>query len=318
MTPTRTPFDAAPNGWLGFELSILRRVQFNSIAVPFSGEPDLEFSLKRWNVRVSTNDVRQWSAVKAQARVVNNTEVLSPETVDRILAEAYTPGRRLQNPALRRWFGETDAWWFDNVRRNIEAIENEIQRAIALNFGMMTGDYARSFDEETIDLRQPSLSKVFRRIWQSAPPPINNSQHNTSSNKDAREFLAAEQTDCVFVRLPRGGISRYVTGYADSPSAWREEWLRGGTEFWDDFMRERAGRLGSRIETKQQYLNLVEELLATAAHIPVWAIGHVEDGFLSTEELTETIARLRAVDTIYTKDFSELTGARATIITALA
>jgi hypothetical protein len=37
---------------------------------------------------------------------------------------------------------------------------------------------------------------------------------------------------------------------------------------------------------------------------------------VTTQELVETIGSVRKVDTIYTKDFSELTGAKAVIITA--
>jgi len=70
------------------------------------------------------------------------------------------------------------------------------------------------------------------------------------------------------------------------------------------------------IETKSQYLHLLEETLRMAKHIPVWTIAHVEDGFVSTQDIVETVGRMRRVDTIYTKDFSELTGTKAVIITA--
>ena len=32
--------------WLGFELSVLRRLDFHSIAIPFAGQPDLGWYLK--------------------------------------------------------------------------------------------------------------------------------------------------------------------------------------------------------------------------------------------------------------------------------
>ena len=60
----------------------------------------------------------------------------------------------------------------------------------------------------------------------------------------------------------------------------------------------------------------LEELLDAASHLPAWAVSHVDDGYLPTEELVETIRRVRRVGTIYTKDFTELAGARAVIITA--
>ena len=54
---------------------------------------------------------------------------------------------------------------------------------------------------------------------------------------------------------------------------------------------------------KSQYLHLIEELLKTASHIGKWAIAHVEDGFITTQDIVETIGGICRVDTIYTKDF---------------
>ena len=304
--------DTVPDSWLAFELSVLRRLSFHSVANPFAGEPDLDVYLKRWGVRVASNDAAQWAWTKAAARVENNSERLSAEDVELILDEAYVPHHRLRNPALRRWFNEPDAWWFDNVRARIEQLDDRLRRAVALTIGMDVGDYALSFNEETRELRQP-LSRVFRRLWEAQPPPVNNREQNTSSNREAREFLAAERTDFLFLRLPRAAGT---TSPRRSAWAWREEWLRGTDDFWEEFEGARAGRLGTRVETRQQYLHHIEELLDAARHLPSWAVAHAEDGFLSTDELVETIRRLRRVKTVYTKDFSELMGVRASIITA--
>ena len=92
--------------------------------------------------------------------------------------------------------------------------------------------------------------------------------------------------------------------------------MRGDGEFWDEFERSREGRLGARAEARRQYLRHVSELLDAASHVPAWAVALVDNGFLSTEELVETVRDLRRVGTIYTKDFTELNGARAVIVTA--
>ncbi|HEX8128946.1 MAG TPA: hypothetical protein VF527_07585 [Pyrinomonadaceae bacterium] len=307
--------DPTPRGWLAFELSILRRLRFRSLINPFAGEPDLETHVKRWGVRVAANDAARWSWIKSIARVENNGERLSEGDLDILLEDVYVPRHKLHNPALGRWFGETDAWWFDNLRVNAEKLDGEIKQSLALNLGMLTGDYALSFDEGTRELRQP-LSRVLRRLHETQAPPFDNGQPNTSANKDARQFVAEQRGDLLFLRLP--APARHVGGAAaqrNSLSAWREEWVRGNTEFWDEFEASRAGRLGGRVETRQQYLHLVEELLEAAAHLKSWAIAHTEGGYTTTEELVETIRRIRKVETVYTKDFSELLGARATIIT---
>jgi hypothetical protein len=304
-----------PNGWLAFELSVLRRLKFRSVALPFGGEPHLGVYLKHWGVRVTANDLAHWSWLKAAAYIENNTERLTDEEIAALLEDTYMPRYEQGNPAMLRWFNETDALWFDNLRGNAENLISPAKRALALSTGMLVGDYVLSFDDETRSLRQPlSLPDVFERLWQAQAPPVNNSQHNTSANMEAREFLAQQHTELLFLRLPRA--SNKQERRRNALSAWREEWVRGDDLFWDEMERRCAGRLGSYAETKQQYLSFVEDLLQTAAHLPAWAIAYTENGFVSTTDLVECINRVRKVEAVYTKDFSELMGARASIITA--
>ena len=304
-----------PNGWLAFELGVLRRLKFTSVALPFTGEPEICVQLKSWNVRVAANDPMIWSFTKAFALVENNVEQLDEEDLYTLLDDAYVPRDRLENPALLKWFNETDAWWFDNVRFNAERLE-PYKRALALTAGMMTGDYVLSFNEQTRSLRKPfSLSEAFRRMIDCLPQPVDNSLRNQSTNQDVRSFVAERHhTDLLFLRLP---IPVTQTNRVRDPIVtWREEWLRGGDEFWPEFERARDARLGSTVQSKQQYLGFVEDLLRTASHIPVWAIAHTENGFISNEELVEKIGRVRKVSSIYSKDFSDMLAVRASLIVA--
>ena len=304
---------ATPTSWLGFELNILRRLDFKSVAMPFTGEPTLGAYLKRREVRVLANDMLQSSWTKAVAAIQNNSEKLSDEDVNNILEDVYVPRHKLNNQALRTWFNETDSWWFDNVRRNLERLQSPFSFAVGASLAMAVGDYVMSFTAETLELRQP-LSTVYRRLWTILPEPTNNGQNNTCQNKAPNDFLAESFADLMFLRLPSSGAGT-TRGFSDR-MLWREEWLRGGDDFWNDVEQTRTGRLGMPIETKSQYLRLFEETLRTASHIKTWAIAHVESGFISTQDLVEVIGRIRRVDTIYTKDFSELTGTKAVVITA--
>jgi hypothetical protein len=304
-----------PNGWLSFELSVLRRLKFSSIAIPFTGEPNLCAQLKRWKVRVAANDPMSWAFTKATALVENDSDHLSKDEIEGILDDAYVPRERLDNPSLLNWFNETDAWWFDNVRFNAERLGTQYKRALALTLGMMVGDYVLSFTEDSRHLREPlSLSRVFRQFAETIPFPYDNSLRSKATNQDVRAFVAERrQTDLMFLRLPAPVQAQPAQ---HTPFAWREEWLQGGDDFWGDFERTRAGKLGSRVQSKQQYLALVEDLLHTAAHLPAWAIAHTENGFITTEELVDRMSRVRRVDAVYSKDFSDLLGVRAAIATA--
>ena len=307
--------DAFANGWLAFELNVLRRMKFTSVAVPLCGEPYLGVHLKRWGVRVAANDPFIWAFTKATALIENPAIRLDEADFEGVLEDAYAPRAKLDNPALTKLFNETDAWWFDNVRFNAERLEQPHKRATALTLGMMVGDYVLSFDKQTLQMREPlSLPSVFREMERLLPQPYDNSFINRSSNQDLRSFVAERQhTDLLFLRLPPPVVQMEP---ARALSSWREEWLQGGDDFWKEFDKRRAGRLGAPVQSKQQYLGFVEDLLRTASHIPSWAIAHTENGFISGEELMETVGRIRRVEAVYVKDFSDLLGVKASIITA--
>ena len=309
------PSETFPNGWLNFELSVLRRLKFDSIAFPLTGEPHLGAQLKRWKVRVAANDPMIWSFTKATALIENDSERLSEDEIEGILDDAYVPRERLENPTLLNWFNETDAWWFDNVRFNAERLDTEYKRALALTLGLMVGDYVLSFFEGNRHLREPlALSRVFGRCTETIPFPYDNSLRSKATNQDVRAFIAERRhTDLLFLRLP---VPVQPQPAEHHRLAWREEWLQGGNDFWGDFEKSRAGELGSRVQSKQQYLALVEDLLHTAAHLPAWAIAHTENGFITTDELIDTVSRVRKVDAVYSKDFSDLLGVRTAIVTA--
>jgi hypothetical protein len=302
-----------PKSWLAFELNILRRLEFSSVSLPFTHNPNLGNYLKNWNIKVLANDLMQSAYTDARTYIENNSEKLDEADLEIILEDVYVPQYELKNISLKNWFNETDAWWFDNLRTNIDKIDSPIKHSIALTLGMKVGDYVLSFDEETRILRQP-LSNVYKRFWINHSEPINNGQNNICQNLDANEFTAENYPELLFLRLPAAHNQTLKASLGKN--AWREEWIRGNSDFWQELEESHIGELGTHIETKSQYLNLIEEVLKTASHIKLWAIAHVEDSFISTQDIVETIGKVRRVDTIYTKDFSELLGTKAVIITA--
>lgn len=307
------PTKPVPKSWLAFDLNVLRRLKFSTAAIPITDQPALGAYLKHWKVRVAANDPLRSASTRAQVYIANNRQRLSAAEVNVVLEDAYVPGYRYQNPGLTAWFNETDSWWFDNVRRNIDKLSAPMSRSIAADLVFAAGDYVLSFKEETRELRQP-LSNVFRRLWSVQPPPFENHETNTCDNKSVDSFIAETPAELMFLRLP----SAHTQGMRSflGRSAWREEWIRAGNDFWSVLEAEFNGRLGSPTETKSQYIHQLDETLRRATHIRNWAIAHVETGFIQTQDIVDCVSEIRRVDCVYTKDFSELTGAKAVIITA--
>src|SRR5712691_742179 len=97
---TQNSINAGNIGWLGFELSVLRRLKFQSISLPLAGEPNLGQYLKRWGARVFANDPARWAWIKSQAFIENNSETLTEPEIDAVLDDAYVPRNYFHNPTL--------------------------------------------------------------------------------------------------------------------------------------------------------------------------------------------------------------------------
>ncbi|MCA1608324.1 MAG: hypothetical protein LC730_02555, partial [Acidobacteria bacterium] len=192
---------ALPQSWLAFDLNVLRRLDFHSIAIPLMGDPALGVYLKRRGTRVSTNDLARSDWTRSAAVIQNNLEVLTEDEVAAVLEDVYIPRYKLKNAALRNYFNETDSWWFDNVRQNLDRLQSPFKFSIAASLAMRVGDYSNSFIAESLEYRQP-LSAVFRRLWSIFPAPVNNGQNNTSHNESTDDFIAESRADVMFLRLP--------------------------------------------------------------------------------------------------------------------
>ena len=218
------------------------------------------------------------------------------------MATPTFPRERLDNPSLRNWFNETDAWWFDNVRFNAERLDNQYKRAIALTLGMMVGDYVISFTAENSHLREPlSLSRVFRQFAETIPFHYDSALHSKATNQDTRAFVAERRhTDLLFLRLPTPMQPQTTPQQA---FAWREEWLQGGDDFGATLKRTAPASSVHVCRASSSILAWWRTCFTPLRTCPDGRLHIPENGFISTDEMVETIGRVRKIDAVYSKDF---------------
>jgi hypothetical protein len=290
---------------LGFQASVLRQLEFRSIAIPYWSEARLDWYLKAWGKVILANDPRQWAGVVARANV-EAAEPLSEDTIARILEEVYVPRVRLSNPGLRQWFGETDAWWMDNLRRNIESLDDQLVRAQAATLGLQTGDYALSFDTDTLELRRPLTTVFWRLAGRSFVGPAGH-PHNRSFNQPAEDFIRHARADLCYLRCPSSHSDR---GGAEARSEWRESWVCGAD-------KEEGAKGTAAPQSRQSYLATLDRLLRPAANFKIWAVEYQEPDLASAQDIIELIKEYRPVKATYSKDVSEVAGGlRSSIIVA--
>ena len=82
-----------PNGWLAFELGVLRRLKFTSVALPFTGEPELDRVVPVDVTRRYLNDFARAEHVVLE-RTGHNGLVTRPDAFAEML-ERFVNGVRL-------------------------------------------------------------------------------------------------------------------------------------------------------------------------------------------------------------------------------
>lgn len=293
------------HSYIAFEASVLAQQKFDSIAIPFSGMAKIDWYLKLWNKKIIDNDVCQWAWWVARGRVENNSEQLDDFDLQILFSETNS-GTNLNNESLLKWFSEPNAIWLDNLRSNIEKLNNETRKALAIFAGILTGDYLLSFTAETQFLQRP-LSEVFIEMLKSVNQIIDNQSYNRSANLTATEFITHTKADLLYANLPSPGS---MVEFLNSSKCWREAWVQGHYNFYNQLLNKVSDSPSAMVTSKEHYLQLFSQFLEKSKDIPIWAIAFLGDLPLSLTEMTDEIKKHRSIKTTYLKDFSELIGER--------
>jgi hypothetical protein len=318
QTPVVSPEDATHwRAWLssphntksllGFQASVLRQIEFRSVAIACCGWARLVWYLKAWGKQILSNDPRSWAAAVSRA-VLESPGFLDEEQISWLVQDLYVPGTRLANPSLRKWFGETDSWWIDNLRRKIDQADASLKDR-ALLFGLMTGDYAQSFKDDTADLKRP-LTTVFKQLAISFPDGFVGHPSNRSYNSPMEDFVGSIHADLLFLNLIPGQSD--VTGPL-ARSGWREIWVGNGAGSArvggaDANAKNDVLSLATRAQSKQTYLAVINQLLVAGGSFRKWAIECRDIGVASATDVAELVKQHRPVRAIYSKDLTEVAG----------
>ncbi|HKF56649.1 MAG TPA: HD domain-containing phosphohydrolase, partial [Blastocatellia bacterium] len=280
---------------LGFQVSVIRQVEFRTVAIPFCGRAALVQYLAALGKQVLSNDARPWAALAGRA--VLESEPLTDEQVFTVLQDTYIPGARMSNAALREWFGEADAWWMDNLRR--QALQDPSIQDQALLLGMQAGEYALSFSKSNTELKRP-LTAIFRELAANSRAMPATHPHNRAYNLPSQQFLRDARADLMYLNLPCGQAE---FGGASARPAWQDTWLLGHRPGSDDF-----SQLATLPQSKKAYLEMVDRVLAAAARIRKWAIECRDTGLASARDISDLIKTHRAIQATYSKDLTEVAG----------
>lgn len=214
---------------------IFDQLEFSTALDAFSGTASVAYLLKMQGKKVSTNDYLKFNYYGAKALIENSRHVLSDEDITELLEPNPAASDFIQKQFSDIYFEPKDCRWLDSVIANVEFLNNEYKKAIALTAlcrtcikkrprGIFTYTGMR-YDDGRKDLKL-SMSAHFRNAVAGINGSVfDNGQSHQAHNKDVLRF-AKTSYDLVYLDPP------YFSLKSDNEYSRRYHFLEGLVSYW--------------------------------------------------------------------------------------
>lgn len=215
--------------------TIFEQIDFDSALDAFSGTASVGYLLKMMGKRVHSNDYLLFNHYISKALIENSSEVLTEEEVDELIQ--FTPGvdNFIEREFSGIYFDKKDCRWLDSVIANIELLDGEYKKAIALTAlcracikkrprGIFTYTGMR-YDDGRKDLRLALADQFIDAVELINKSVFNNGKRNLSFNQDIMTYTKKDY-DLVYFDPP------YFSLKSDNEYSRRYHFLEGLVSYW--------------------------------------------------------------------------------------
>lgn len=201
----------------------------------FSGSGVVSYLLKSQNKQVYANDFMALAATYSKAMVENSTTTLSETTVSDLLAPNSRRSTFVADNFAGIYFSDDDNQFIDNLRSNIEQLDDEYEKAIALTSlaracmkkrprGIFTYTGMR-YDDGRKDLRT-SFSEHFRTAVRQVNASVFDNRTKCMSLRQDALKVQVDGVDVVYIDPP------YYSPFSDNDYVRRYHFVEGLVQNW--------------------------------------------------------------------------------------
>lgn len=215
---------------------LIKDLPFNSVLDAFGGSNVMGYFLKTKGKKVITNDFMTYSYLISKSIIENSTVTLTHDDIQKLVLENNNT-RFIQNTFKDIFFSDDDNKFLDNVRNNIENLDCEYKKSLALSSlaracvkkqsrGIFTFKGQR-YNDGRIDL-QKTISEHFIEginIYNNAV--FDNGNSNLSLNSDIRNIEIVDVPDLVYLDPP------YYSQKSDNDYVRRYHFVEGLVRKWE-------------------------------------------------------------------------------------
>lgn len=295
----------------------------------FGGSQCVAYLLKQFGFEVITNDFLEFNNQIGKAFIENKITQLDNTDVDFLLSE--NPNLHYYNLITSTYsdlfFEKSEAIFVDNLRANINLLEDEYKKALAFSIinRAMTRKVTMGHFGHTQALvyandparikRNRSLVKPLKDIFLELLPKYNaavfdNRKDNKSYNANVLDLLPnLSGIDLVYFDPP------YCDSHADYQSFYHL--LETYTVYWKDkdfinSIKRYEPQRYSGFDKKKTVIKSFDQLFSSAVDIPHWLISYNDRSYPTIEELAKMVNKYKEV-TIETKTYQNGRGGKGSV-----
>lgn len=209
-------------------------VVFDSVLDAFSGSASVSYLFKTKGKKVYANDLLHFCYHTANALIANNNIMLDEVDAGLLLSTDKKPLTFIQDTFKGLYFSDEDNAFLDQVRTNIDELENPYKRSLALAALVRACLKKRprgifAYVGERYNDNRPDVKKNLREhfivaVQEFNKAVINNNKQNAAFNCDV--FDLDLKPDLVYIDPP------YYSPHADSDYLRRYHFVEGLVRYW--------------------------------------------------------------------------------------
>lgn len=220
---------------LPFLLEKFREIKFESVLDAFSGSCSVSYLFKQMGKEVFCNDYLLFSAVFAKSLIENQKERVTSKEIKLLLMPNKNRSNFISQTFKGLYFDDNENVFIENTRYNIDLLENEYKRAIALSAlvracmkkrprGIFTY-IGKRYDDGRKDIQMTLKEHFLENIDSFNNAVFNNTKKNKVFNKDV--FCLDVSPDLVYLDPP------YLTPHSDNDYTRRYHFVEGLVKNWE-------------------------------------------------------------------------------------
>ena len=298
--------------------------KISTVLDSFSGSSVVGYSFKGRGYKIYSNDFLKCNFLIAKALIENQEIILTKQDIQILLEKSTKADDLIENVFTGVFFERDQAQFLDKFRANVEKLENEYKKALALvlmnraltrkvTLGHFAHLSAIKYSKDPMRVkRNPNLAKHLKDIFQNLVSSYNHAVFNNQKGNKAfcEDTISLVQrlkdVDLIYIDPPYCGCHPdYQSFYHFLETFvhyWKDKKFVNGTKMY--YPKKESGFV-----KKNKIEFSFGKLFENSTHIPYWLISYNSKSYPEKKQMIDMIKQHRKVN-VYEYEYTNNYGGK--------